>query len=386
MCFKHLLLIAIAFCSSQSYALQWTQRSDFAASARHRATAASAGNKGYLGLGHYNGTGVETYFSDWWEFDPATNAWSQKADFIGNNGNGELGARAISLETVCYIGLGELDHTSLYKYDPITNTWVEVAAPPASNQFRDTQDMVIGHKAYFTDLWGDELYEYDCDLDLWTFKGMLPFPWYFVFSGFSLGGKGYIKAYDQLWEYDPVLNSWTFVNMFPGIAQLASVSFVQDEKAYIVCGHGSTGSELTSEVWQYDAATTLWTQMQDFPGTSRRYSTGMSIGNKCYLGTGTNGTNFKDFWEFNAVAGINEFDVSSFSVYPNPIVDFVKFKSDKTSSFNVKIYDLAGKFIKEVGAENGEAKMAREQIPSGVYMYEVNIDNSPVHSGNVIFQ
>lgn len=386
MCFKNLLLFIIALGSSYTYASQWTQKADFAGSGRHRATMASAGNKVYLGLGHFNGTGTETYFADWWEFDPATNAWSQKADYIGNGGNGELGARAISLETVCFIGLGELDHASLYKFNPTTNTWIQVTSPPPSNQFRDTQDLVIGHKAYFTDLWGDELYEYDTDLDVWTLKGLLPFPWYFVFSGFSHEGKGYIKAYDELWQYDPVLNSWAFVNFFPGIAELASVCFVQYDKAYIVCGHGATGGEVTSEVWQYEPVSQIWTQREDFPGTSRRYSTGVSLGDRSYLGTGTNGTNFNDFWEFNSIASLDEFDVSSFTVYPNPVIDFVKFKSDQVDSFDVKLFDLVGKLIKVVHAEGGEAIMERDNIPFGVYMYEVHIDESPVHTGKVIFQ
>ena len=221
---NYLLLIILAICNTPTFgSIQWSQRADFPGSGRHRAASASVGNKGYLGIGHVNGTGVETYFSDWWEYDPATNAWTQKADYIGNNGNGELGARVISLENVCYVGLGELDHTRLYKYNPTLNTWTQVASPPSGNVFRDTQDMVIGHKAYFTDLWGDYFYEYDTDLDVWSYKGVLPFPWSFVYSGFSHEGKGYIKAYDQLWQYDPNLNSWSYINTFPGIAEMHNV-------------------------------------------------------------------------------------------------------------------------------------------------------------------
>lgn len=387
MCFKHLLLILFAFGVNYSFATsQWTQRADFPGSGRHRATGASVGNKGYLGLGHYNGTGVETYFSDWWEYDPGTNAWAQKADFIGNNGLGELGARTISLETVCFVGLGELDHTRLYKYDPALNTWVQVASPPPSNNFRDTQDLVIGHKAYFTDLYDDELYEYDTDLDLWTLKGMLPFAAYFVYSGFEYEGKGYIKAFDELWEYDPVLNSWAFINLFPGYAELASLCFMQDEKAYIVCGHGPMNADVTSEVWQYDPATQIWLQMEDFPGTSRRYSEDFTIGERCYLATGTNGTNFKDFWEFNAVAALPEFDASSFSVYPNPVVDKVNFTSDKTSSFGITIYNLEGKKMHVNHTDKGSITIDRNDAPAGTYIYNVDLNGSQVHSGKLIYQ
>lgn len=387
--FKSLLLLIVVLNGSTSFgSLQWTQKADFASSSRHRASSASCGNKGYVGLGHYNGTGVETYFSDWWEYDPATNAWTQKADFIGNNGNGELGARVISLDSVCFVGLGELDHTRLYKFDPSTNSWSQVSSPPASNQFRDTQDMVIGHKAYFTDLWGDELYEYDCDLDLWIYKGLLPLPWYFVFSAFTLNDCIFVKAYDQIWRYDPNANSWWFVNNFPGVAELASVAFVQHDKAYIVCGHGATGSEVTSEVWEFDPITYGWTQIDDFPGTSRRYSTGFSIGDRSYLSTGTNGTNFKDLWEFNVLAGVglDDFEVSELNVYPNPVMEKVTFSSSKNLVYDVSIADLAGREVSSGSTINGTLELDRGNYRSGVYVYTIKTENQVVHSGRIVFR
>ena len=387
--FKHLLLGLATICSLQSYgSIQWTQRADFPASARHRAVSASAGNMGYVGLGHYNGTGFETYFNDWWEFDPSTNAWTQKADYPGNNGLGELGARVISLETVCYVGLGELDHTSLFKYDPATNLWTQVSSPPPSNQFRDTQDMVVGHKAYFTDLWGDELYEYDCDLDVWTFKGMLPLPWYFVFSAFSHDGMIFVKAYNEIWRYNPAMNNWNFINFFPGTAELASVAFVQHDKAYIVCGHGTLGSDVTSEVWQFDPVTYVWTQFDDFPGTSRRYSTGFTIGDRCYLSTGTNGTNFKDLWEFNSVAGVgvDEVEATTVEVYPNPVMESVMFNSENSPSFEVTLTDLNGKQVAAGLTLTGSVQINRNGLPAGAYIYTITVDGKPTEAGQLVFQ
>lgn len=387
--FKHLLLVLATLCSIPSYgSIQWEQRADFAGSARHRACSGSAGNKGYVGLGHYNGTGVETYFNDWWEYDPGTNAWSQKANYPGNNGQGELGARVISLETVCFVGLGELDHTNLFKYDPTTNLWTQVSSPPAGNQFRDTQDMIVGHKAYFTDLWDDEFYEYDCDLDVWTYKGLLPIPWYFVFSAFSHEEMIFVKAYDQIWRYDTSTESWTFINNFPGIAQLASVAFVQHGKGYIVCGHGSTGSEVTSEVWEFDPVTYVWTQMDDFPGTSRRYSTGFSIGDRCYLSTGTNGTNFNDLWEFNSIAGvgIDEVEMVSMYVYPNPVVTSVNFHSESITDFEVAITDFKGKQVAASATHSGSLTINRNELSAGNYSYLITADGNPMDSGQLIFQ
>jgi N-acetylneuraminic acid mutarotase len=165
-----LLLIFSALVLNVTYASnQWTQRTDFGGQGRHRGIGISIANKGYIGLGHYNGTGVETYLSDWWEYDPASASWSQKMDYPGNNGNGELGAHGISLETIGYVGLGELDDYSLFKYDPSTNTWTEVTGPPSSGgSFQDSGDFTIGHKSYFMRIVSDQLWEYDSDLDQWT--------------------------------------------------------------------------------------------------------------------------------------------------------------------------------------------------------------------------
>ncbi|MFT6502467.1 MAG: N-acetylneuraminic acid mutarotase, partial [Crocinitomicaceae bacterium] len=127
-----LILIFIALSNFVS-AGAWTKMADFGgATGRHRAIGLSIGNKGYIGTGHFNGTGVETYYSDWWEYDPATNAWSQKADYIGNSGLGDLGLLSIEIPdiNVGYVGLGELDPSSLYKYDPATNSWSQVSDFP----------------------------------------------------------------------------------------------------------------------------------------------------------------------------------------------------------------------------------------------------------------
>ncbi|MFK7787367.1 MAG: hypothetical protein AB8B56_19745, partial [Crocinitomicaceae bacterium] len=56
----------------------WTPKANFGAEARHRGIGMSIGNKGYMGLGHYNGAGPNIVKKDWWEYDPATNSWTQR--------------------------------------------------------------------------------------------------------------------------------------------------------------------------------------------------------------------------------------------------------------------------------------------------------------------
>ena len=78
--FYALLVVFIAFSTS---AAGWIQQTDFGGTARHRTTMLALGNKIYAGLGHYNGAGINVLFEDWWEFDPATSSWSQKANYRG---------------------------------------------------------------------------------------------------------------------------------------------------------------------------------------------------------------------------------------------------------------------------------------------------------------
>ena len=61
----------------------WTQKADFGGAARSGAVGFSIGNKGYMGTG----VSGNTKFNDFWEYDPETNVWTQKANvtFTGRN-------------------------------------------------------------------------------------------------------------------------------------------------------------------------------------------------------------------------------------------------------------------------------------------------------------
>ena len=58
----------------------WTQKADFGGTARYVAVGFSIGSKGYIGTGDDD---LNQFLKDFWEYDPATNTWTQKADFGG---------------------------------------------------------------------------------------------------------------------------------------------------------------------------------------------------------------------------------------------------------------------------------------------------------------
>ncbi len=70
----------------------WVEKSSIPAYfGRAYAVAFSIGTKGYIGTGNwYDGTAV-SYYQDFWEWDQATNVWTQKADFPGNGRSSAVG-------------------------------------------------------------------------------------------------------------------------------------------------------------------------------------------------------------------------------------------------------------------------------------------------------
>ena len=60
--------------------LEWRQRDNFGEEERYNAVGFSIDNKGYIGTG---GDGNNNEKKDFWEYNPETDTWTQKADFGG---------------------------------------------------------------------------------------------------------------------------------------------------------------------------------------------------------------------------------------------------------------------------------------------------------------
>ena len=78
---------------------EWTKSGASPMRARVNATACVKDDKVYIGLGFQGKHGRDTsYLRDWWEFIPATNQWTQLADYPN-----EYTDRA-----TCFVGENEL--------------------------------------------------------------------------------------------------------------------------------------------------------------------------------------------------------------------------------------------------------------------------------------
>ena|GEM_PF-3662593 len=93
--------------------------------------------------------------------------------------------------------------------------------------------------------------------------------------------------------------AWTQKADFGGIERQAAVGFSIGSMGYI--GTGYDGTEYKNDFWEYNPVRNTWTQKADFGGTARVDAVGFSIGSKGYIGTGYDGANTNDFWEYNPV-------------------------------------------------------------------------------------
>jgi len=103
----------------------WTQKADFGGSPRSSITAFTIGDMGYTAFGSdtTNATFGKTH--DFWRYDPATDTWTQKADFAGGNRNSPTG---FGLPGSGYMGMGIPD-TSAYPQHPTSGSMIQPQTP-----------------------------------------------------------------------------------------------------------------------------------------------------------------------------------------------------------------------------------------------------------------
>jgi N-acetylneuraminic acid mutarotase len=316
----------------------WQRKKDFPESLpspRIWALSFTIGDKGYMGTGYI--VGEDIWKSDFWEYDAATDTWSQKAKIPKQGGSGfSIGGKGYGLS-----GTGPQD---FWEYDPVMNRWSAKAGLPDSIaaiglSFRFS----VGSKGYFGT--GDKVFfEYDPATDAWTrlgdFRGVSR--WGGV--GFSIGNKGYFGLggaesgnLNDFWEYDPAADNWTPKNNFPA-AGYAQLGLSAGSKGFIgvdikdfweydpTLDSWTRRSALTGDYWgwgdgfafaagarvyvgkdlpndnfkEFDPANNTWSSMKDLEDQRKSKMAGFSVGNKGYFGTGSYGYAFsRDFWEYD---------------------------------------------------------------------------------------
>lgn len=371
----------------------WYQKSHVGGDARHRCTGFSIGNKGYYGGGHINSGAVVTY-SDYWEYDPATNSWTQIADFGGGQ---RYHSSAFVIGNVAYVGCGE-DESSNYnadfwKYVPEVNTWIQISDIPGEPRRGGTAFAINGIGYYglgqSLDGYHFDFYSYDPSLDTWTpiadFIGeQRSAAVNFVLDNKAYVGTGHIvgDAVSDFYMYDPATDTWEAKANVGGSVRQDAMGFSIDGKGYIGLGSDNFSVDF-GDIWEYDASTDAWTQIEDFEGAKRRYPVTFVIENIAYVAGGTDGNNMKDLWAYAPTVSLNEVLLKelNLSSFPNPSEDYITIhyalNNYSGNKINLTVSDLTGKTLLSIPNWNGQLTLSKNELGSGVYL--VNLSNEIGH-------
>ena len=259
----------------------WVTRSVFAGQSRIGSVAFTLNNLGYVAAG-FDGT---DYYNDLWSFDPIQNTWVDLDTFPGAQR-----ALAVAFATSKYGYAGDgwngaVCLNDFYKFDPNGNVWTQIPSVPTPSN--------LGRKMAVAFGFGDP---YDI--------------------GGVLGGTDGHFVYKDFYLWNEHANTWT-ISDYPGPKRMAAVSWVYQNKAYIVTGEGDNYLNL-SDFWFYDpskSGDSVWNNSlrRIFGETDQSYDAGYHIQrinavaftgqdngvDKAYVALGSNGTSLADCWEYD---------------------------------------------------------------------------------------
>lgn len=314
---------------------------------RGSASGFSIGNKGYICLGQ----GVTNpFFKDLWEFDPVSDIWTQKADFIGSP---RRQAVAFTVDDTAYVGTG-IDANGLckdmYKYDAGTNTWTQLA-----------------------DFGGTARKEA---------------------VGFSMGGQGYIGTGDDgvkrndFWQYQPASDSWIQKADFPGTPRKGAVGWGVFPQAFICTGE-DINYNYTKDLWEYNYFSNSWVQRADFTGPARTNAVAFVVNGVAYLGTGYNGGFLDDFYAYYKTLGIEDLKAQAkVSIFPNPVQSQFEVRTE-LSGLTLNLFDMSGRDVSSsvrIQQAGKSFQIDRQMMPAGTYFVRLSDpEHGIIYNGKVIF-
>jgi N-acetylneuraminic acid mutarotase len=244
----------------------WTQKADFEGGGRANGIGFSIDGKGYYGTGTYQSYG---WTKDFWQYDPIANDWIQKADFGGGLRYNEVG---FVIGNKGYVGTGSYRssprvpatyYNDFWEYDPAIDTWTRkanVPMPPGEPEWKgrtNATGISIGNKGYvglgvhYYDTRLKDWYEYDPLNDAWTRKTDFPGVQRYGPGSFSIGDRGYVggggyySLLNDFYEFDPATNTWTQRSPIPASGIYNPVMLTVGLKGYLGLGDSNVSGQKT---------------------------------------------------------------------------------------------------------------------------------------------
>ena len=257
----------------------WTQCADMPdeVQGRHSAASFAVDGRGYVTTGYIK-NGTSDYVADTWEYDPATDTWTQKDDF---GGGGRYGALAFTVGGYGYVGTGYNDNylKDFYRFDPDAapgSQW-QIVNGYEGGKRRYGLAFVIDDVAYIG--FGENNSAY-CD-DFYSFDG---------------------TTWNRLRDIANTNDDEDYDDDY-AIGRCSAVAFVIDGLGYVATGDRSG---VSSDYWVYHPDEDLWYGDADddyTPLTSVHYGTGgssrsqavsFSTGTRGFVLTGQSGNSYFD--------------------------------------------------------------------------------------------
>lgn len=180
-------------------------------------------------------------------FNPATNAWTTKAQMPVASAGGAAGVIGGKLYVIATPGLMDAAHSRLFRYDPGTNTWTERASPP---------DNLVG-------------------ATVGVMNGKL----------FAAGGVTPQETLmNKLSVYNPATNRWTTRAPMPTPRWVAAGGVIGG-KLYVAGGVDAGGQSAKTEV--YDLQTNTWATKANMPAPRHSPAAAVANGRLYVLGGAT---------------------------------------------------------------------------------------------------
>jgi hypothetical protein len=205
-------------------------------------------NRGYICLGQGD---TNPFFGDLWEFNEDTDAWTQKANYAGT---ARRQAVAFTIGDYAYVGTG-IDANGLtkdmYRYDPTENAWTPIADFGGTAR-KEAVGFGMGGQGYIgtgdDGVMKDDFWQYEPSTDTWTQKSNFPSTarkgavgWGQFPTGFICTGEDINFTYqNDLWEYNYFSDTWTQRVDFMGPGRTNAVVFIQNDLAFVGTGYNGT--------------------------------------------------------------------------------------------------------------------------------------------------
>ncbi|MCG9791485.1 Kelch repeat-containing protein [Flavobacterium algicola] len=193
----------------------WTQKTDFGGSARYSAVGFQVGGKAYFGTG-YDGN----YLKDFYQYNSANDSWTLVSGFGGNK---RRNATVFVIDDKAYLGTGVNSgayQTDFWVFDPSTEAWTKKRDLDDDEDDHDTYLITRSNAVAFSmnglgyiacGEYSKTIWEYNPTTDIWNEKTALEGSARTDAIGFAINQRGFVllgksgtSYFDDSWEFKPL--------------------------------------------------------------------------------------------------------------------------------------------------------------------------------------